>query len=71
MTTERNKQIARASIERARAMCVAPKKRRAISTIEANDEYFEKCGWWLATMISRASRKENLTVLSMKPKSLH
>lgn len=69
MTTERNKQLARASIERARVMCVAPKKRRAISTIEANDEYFEKCGWWLATRINRAHRKTNLTVIDFKKKT--
>lgn len=66
MTTQRNKQLARDSIERARALCVATKKPRTISTIEAGDEYFEKCGWWLATMINRTPSKLNLTVLSLK-----
>lgn len=62
MTTQRNKQLARDSIERARAMCVATKKPRAISTIEAGAEYFEKCDWWLARLINRAPSKLNLTV---------
>lgn len=64
MTTERNKRIGRSSIDRAAALCVCTKKRKAMSAIDAGDEYFENCGWWLSSMISRGARKNRLTVIN-------
>lgn len=55
MTTERNRQIGRDSIDRALALCVNTEKRRAVTAIEAGDTYFEKCGWWLSAGFNRTA----------------
>lgn len=66
MKTERNKRIGRYSIDRAKALCVVTEKRRATTFIEAGDEYFEKCDWWLSTMIFRAMRILGATGIKTK-----
>lgn len=56
MITERNKRLGRDSIDRAKALCISTEKRKAVSAIDAGDEYFENCGWWLSVMVSRTRK---------------
>lgn len=56
MITERNKRIGRASIDRAKALCMSTEKRKAVTVVDAGDEYFSTCGWWLSMIVSRSGK---------------